>query len=1075
MLLWVSLLVLAPVNFVSGQFATEPKSVISLHPPWTTVFQGEKVTLTCKAFPFDAPEKIKWYHWYLQGKMQPEISGNTHEVYESGDYKCQAQNSLLSNRVELLFSSANLILQAPSDVFENESVLLRCRAKVNTVVNSMRLSKNGKHLEVLEKTNEFHIHQASLKDNGDYHCTGVKEDGHLVSSNQVKITVQELFPSPVLRASSTQPTEGDTVTLTCETRLSPQRSDVQLQFYFFSDSWSQRSDWRNSPEFQIHTIRSKESGSYWCQAQSVTPPVQKYSQRIQIQVKKAVPDIRIYSNSQLVFEGQELVLICSVNGVSGPITISWYRKHNKLRAETKPHTSRKTELKIPVVQKSDAGEYYCVAKDGRSSFHSDPVTISVQVPVSQPVLTLSPPGTRTVVGDEVSLQCEVPTGSLPISYQFFHGGVLLKRIEGTLWRTAPYRFSLTAEHSGNYYCTADNGLGPQSSEAVRLSVTVPVSQPVLTLSPPGTRTVVGDEVSLQCEVPTGSLPISYQFFRGGVLLKRIEGTLWRTAPYRFSLTAEHSGNYYCTADNGLGPQSSEAVRLSVTVPVSQPVLTLSPPGTRTVVGDEVSLQCKAQRGSLPISYQFYREGVLLTKIEGTLQRTASYSFSLTAERSGNYYCTADNGLGPQSSEAVRLSVIVPVSRPVLTLRAPRAQAVVGDVVELHCEARRGSPPILYRFYREDAALGSSSSPFGAGASFNFLLTVEHSGNYFCEASNVQGTQRSDTVSLSVRVPVSRPVLTLRAPRAPAVVGDMVELHCETRRGSPPILYRFYHEDVALGSSSSPSEGGVSFSLPLTTEHSGNYSCEAANDLGAQRSEVVPLNVIVPVSRPVLTFRAPRAQAVVGDMVELHCEAQRGSPPILYQFYHENVTLGNNMSHSGQGVSLKLSLTTNHSGTYSCAADNGLGPQCSEAVTLFITGLTGGRSSPVATGVTGGLLGIMVLAAVALLFYWWLPRKAGGKPTSDSSSNPSALDPQEPTYHNVPSWIELQPVYSNVNPNGGDVVYSEVRTVKGEDKQAAASTAELIKNTDSCVIYSQVKGASTAAPKPQLSASSTPHR
>ncbi|TKC48391.1 hypothetical protein EI555_001941, partial [Monodon monoceros] len=257
----------------------------------------------------------------------------------------------------------------------------------------------------------------------------------------------------------------------------------------------------------------------------------------------------------------------------------------------------------------------------------------------------------------------------------------------------------------------------------------------------------------------------------------------------------------------------------------------------------------------------------------------------------------------------------------------------------------------------------------------------------------------------------------------------------------------------------------------------------------------------PVSRPILTLRAPRAQAVVGDVVELHCEAQRGSPPILYQFYHKNVTLESSMSHSGQGVSLNLSLTANHSGTYSCEADNGLGPQCSEAVTLSITGLTGSRNGPVATSVTGGLLSMMGLAAVALLLYCWLPRKAGRKPTFDFSRNPSASDPQEPTYHNVPSWIELQPVYSNVNPNRGDVVYSEVWTVKVENKQAAASDPELLKNMvspvtcvlshlgpaglwpspmcsfpqDSCVIYSQVKGAYTTAPKPQLLAASTPHR
>ncbi|XP_025143375.2 Fc receptor-like protein 5 isoform X6 [Bubalus bubalis] len=883
MLLWASLLILAPVG---GQFATEIKSVISLHPPWTTLFQGETVTLTCKAFQSNAPQKRKWYRWYLPGEIQNETTGNTYEVRESGGYKCQAQDSHSSDRVDLLFTEANLILQAPSDVFEADSVVLRCQAKANIILNNMTLYKNGKVLQILDKTSDFHIHQASMKDNGDYYCSGVK-DTHSVSSNKIKIVVQELFPSPVLKASSTQPIEGNTVTLTCETQLSLQRPEFQLLFRFVKSSM--RSEWKISPEFQFSPVRRENSGSYWCEARRLNSLVQKRSQELQIQVQETVRDVRIHSHPEFVFEGQELVLICSVNGVPRPITVSWYKKQPRLLKDRELQTSSKTEFKVPVVQSSDAGEYYCIARNGRFSLESNSVIISVKVPVSQPVLTLSPPGTQTLVGNEVRLQCEVQRGSSPIWYQFFHEDVLLTRIEATSWRTR------------------------------------------------------------------------------------------------------------------------------------------------------------------------------------------SYSFSVTAEHSGNYYCTADNGFGPQSSETINLSVIVPVSRPVLTLRLPRDQAVVGDVVELHCEAQRGSPPILYQFYHEDVTLGSSSSASGGGASFNLVLKTEHSGNYFCEANNGQGVQRSYTVSLSVRVPVSHPVLTLRTPRVQAVVGDILEIHCETQRGSPPIRYQFYHEDVALGSFSSLSGGGTSFNLSLTTEISGNYSCEADNGLGVQRSESVSLNVRVPVSRPILTLRTARAQVVVGDVLELHCEAQRGSTPILYWFYHNNITLETSTSHSGQGVSLNLSLTADHSGTYSCEADNGLGPQHSEAVTLSVMGLTGSKNSLIATSVTGGLLSMMAIAAVALLFYCWLLRKAGGKPTFDSSRNPSAPDPQESTYHNVPGWIELQPVYSNVNPNRGEVVYSEVRSVKKENKLTAASEQEPFKNTDSCVIYSQVKGASTAASKPQFLDPLTPHR
>ena len=98
---------------------------------------------------------------------------------------------------------------------------------------------------------------------------------------------------------------------------------------------------------------------------------------------------------------------------------------------------------------------------------------------------------------------------------------------------------------------------------------------------------------------------------------------------------------------------------------------------------------------------------------------------------------------------IALSLSVPVSRPVLTLRAPGAQKVVGDVIELHCEAWRGSPPILYQFYHENVTMGNSSAPFGGGVSFNFSLTAEHFGNYFCEAKNGLGAQCSEVVTLNI--------------------------------------------------------------------------------------------------------------------------------------------------------------------------------------------------------------------------------------------------------------------------------------------------------------------------------------
>ncbi|XP_077647751.1 Fc receptor-like protein 5 [Urocitellus parryii] len=1020
---------------------------------------GESVDLTCNGSSSHSPWTTKWY---FEEEVLRKAPKSTLRVRESGDYRCQADDLPVSEPVHLEFSAAPLILQGPPYVFEGDSVLLRCRTQAKTELNTVAFFKNDERLMLPNNSSDLHIDGADLVHNGHYHCSGSTHTCCTASSNRVNIQVRMLFPRPELSSSSSEPMEGSPVTLTCQTQLPPERSHVQLQFCFFRDGQVLGSGWSSSPELRIPALGTEDSGSYWCQAKRVNSHVLKESWKISIPVRGPV------------FEGKKLTLICSVDRLPGPITFSWYKV--KLGKETKIHTSSEAEFKISMVKDSDAGDYYCKVNSSHKSFTSRLVTIKPRkAAVSRPVLTLSPANNRVREGTRVTLHCEVQRGSPPILYKFYHESVSLGRSSTPSTGRASLGISLTTKHSGNYYCTADNGFGPQRSEAVSLSVVTAVSRPVLTLSPANNWLLEGTWLTLHCEAQRGSPPILYKFYHESVSLGSSSTPSTGRASSGISLTTKHSGNYYCTADNGFGPQRSEAVRLSVLVPVSRPVLTLRDPSVQPVVGDVMELHCEALRGSLPITYTFYHEDVNLGSRNAHSTGGVSLSLSVTPEHSGNYFCEASNSAQTQRSDTMTLTVKIPVSRPVLTLRDPSVQPVVGDVMELHCEALRGSLPITYTFYHEDVTLGSREAHYRRGASLSLSVTPEHSGNYFCEASNSAQTQRSDTMTLTVKIPVSRPVLTLRAPRAQPVVGDVMELHCEALSGSPPILYKFYHEDVTLGSTVAPSGGGASFNLSLMEKHSGNYSCEAENDLRFQHSELVTVIVTVPVSRPVLTLRAPRAQAVVGDLVELHCEALRGSPPILYQFYLEDVTLGNSSAPSEGGASFNLSLTAEHSGNYSCEADNGLGAQRSEAVALFIPGLTESQSGPVAPGVTGGLLGMVVLAAGALLFYHWLSRKAGGRTASDPSRRSSDSNPQDPTYHNVPEWIELQPVYMNVNSRGEDVVYSQVSCLQKESRNSAASAHSLSHQTDSSVIYAKVKKAHTPASGPHQLASPAPHR
>lgn len=81
--------------------------------------------------------------------------------------------------------------------------------------------------------------------------------------------------------------------------------------------------------------------------------------------------------SKLVYEGQSLLLNCSVNGVPGPLKFSWY-KRDMLNKKANIPKSSGAEVKISKVNVSDAGEYYCEAKNSRRRFVSRAVPITIK-------------------------------------------------------------------------------------------------------------------------------------------------------------------------------------------------------------------------------------------------------------------------------------------------------------------------------------------------------------------------------------------------------------------------------------------------------------------------------------------------------------------------------------------------------------------------------------------------------------------------------------------------------------------------------------------------------------------------
>ncbi|KAM5150033.1 LOW QUALITY PROTEIN: Fc receptor-like protein 3 [Callospermophilus lateralis] len=560
MFLWLLLLILAPGG---EQSQVPPKAVLLLHPPWSTVFEGQTMTLTCMNYQLQFQEGASWY-W--NNKLIDKTSGRI-LIKTSGSYQCKTQGSSQSDPVHVEFSSDWLILQVPYPVFEGDDIDLRCQGRKEEIIHKKIYYKDGKQLPDGDNSDFIRLNSVH-QDDSKYRCAVSKElswgSFWKETSKSLSIQVQELFPRPVLKTSPSQPIEGSPWTLTCETQLAFQRSQVQLQFCFFRDGRTLGSGCSSSPELQIPTMWREDSGFYRCKAEAATPRITKMS-RVSHMLVQRIPvsdvNLEIQPPGGQLIEGEHLVLICSVAAGTGNITFSWHKEGTSLGRKTQ--SSLLAELRVPAVQKRDTGRYYCAADNNHVPILSKRITVTVRSLVSQPVLTLRAPRAQAVVGDVVELHCEALRGSPPILYQFYLEDVTLGNSSAPSGGGASFNLSLTAEHSGNYSCEADNGLRAQHSQGVSLHVLVPVSHPVLTFRIPRAQAEVGDMVGLHCEAQ-GSPPILYQFYLEDVILGNILAPSGGGASFNLSLTAEHSGNYSCDANNGLGAQRSEVVALSIT-------------------------------------------------------------------------------------------------------------------------------------------------------------------------------------------------------------------------------------------------------------------------------------------------------------------------------------------------------------------------------------------------------------------------------------------------------------------------------------------------------------------------------
>ncbi|XP_029988067.1 B-cell receptor CD22-like [Sphaeramia orbicularis] len=258
----------------------------------------------------------------------------------------------------------------------------------------------------------------------------------------------------------------------------------------------------------------------------------------------------------------------------------------------------------------------------------------------------------------------------------------------------------------------------------------------------------------------------------------------------------------------------------------------------------------------------------------------------------------------------------------------------------------------------------------------------------------------DTVSCAVKgyemfssPPVFAPMVpsVSFSPSGEIIEGSSVTLTCTSDANPPVTKYTWYKR----GKNQLQSRGeGQQFVLSfINSSDSGSYSCQTENSLGLKMSEYVYIDVKYPPRLPSVSV-SPSGHIVQGSSVTLTCTSDANPPVTKYTWYKEDE---DSPKASGQNFTI-TDFRSEHSGNYSCEAQNSRGRQNSTSHLIVVSDKTFIQYSLPMNIIKVMLVGLLPIALI-FLTVWKRKKKTQNMSTGLNPPENMVLQ-SDPDYVNV---------------------------------------------------------------------------
>uniref|UniRef100_A0A8C4GSP1 B-cell receptor CD22 n=1 Tax=Dicentrarchus labrax TaxID=13489 RepID=A0A8C4GSP1_DICLA len=252
-----------------------------------------------------------------------------------------------------------------------------------------------------------------------------------------------------------------------------------------------------------------------------------------------VPSVSVSPSGEIV-EGSSVTLTCSSDG-NPAATYTWYKRNGNQYLYP---LSKEPQLFFRSIQSSDSGEYYCTAENELGRRTSDYISINVKYAPKTSSVSVRPSG-EIVEGSSVTLTCSSDANPAATYTWYKENQTLFQGTEGIHHFT-----SISSEDRGIYHCKSENQHGQLGSKSVFIDVQYGPKPPSVSVSPSG-EIVEGSSVNLTCSSDANPAA-NYTWYKENEDSIKASGQIFTITDFR----PEHSGNYYCEAQNRRGRHNS---------------------------------------------------------------------------------------------------------------------------------------------------------------------------------------------------------------------------------------------------------------------------------------------------------------------------------------------------------------------------------------------------------------------------------------------------------------------------------------------------------------------------------------